>query len=94
LLKGKILLLAPPFTAQIKILTSMKGVGVFIAIAVITGIIDVSRFRNSKAFTSYLRSAPGMPDSNTGTANRGANKIGGGLAATLLVQPLNNAWEI
>jgi transposase len=59
LLKGKILLLAAPFTAQIKILTSMKGVSVFIAIAVTAGIIDAGRFKNSKAFTSYLRPALG-----------------------------------
>ncbi|MDR0474434.1 MAG: transposase [Treponema sp.] len=52
----------------------MKGASVFIAIAVITDIIDVSRFRNSKTFAPYLRPAPGMPDSNTSTANRRTNK--------------------
>jgi transposase len=93
LLKGKIPLLAAPFTAQIKILTSMKGVSVFIAAAVIADIIDAGRFRNSKAFTSYLRPAPRMPDSNTSTTNRGTNKMGRKLAATLLVQSLNHVMD-
>lgn len=43
---------------MIELLTSMKGVSVFIAIAIIVDIIDVSRFKNSKHFMSYLRSAP------------------------------------
>jgi transposase len=93
LLKDKILLLASPFMAQIRILTSMKGVSVFIAIAVIADIIDVSRFRNSKAFTSYLRSAPRMSNSNTSTTNRGTNKMGRKLAATLLAQSLNHVMD-
>jgi hypothetical protein len=50
-LKEQVLLQAAPFMAQIEILTSMKGVSVFIAIAIIADIIDVSRFRDSKAFT-------------------------------------------
>jgi transposase len=58
-LKDQVLLQAAPFMAQIEILTSMKGVSVFIAIAIIADIIEVSRFRNSKAFTSYLRSEIG-----------------------------------
>jgi transposase len=57
-LKERILLAAEPFMTQINILTSMKGVSVFIAIAIITDIIEVNRFKDSKHFTSYLRSAP------------------------------------
>jgi transposase len=92
-LKKKILLQAAPFTAQIEILTGMKGISVFIAAAVIADIIDVSRFKNSKAFTSYLRSAPRMSNSNTTTTNRGTNKMGRKLAATLLAQSLNHALD-
>ena len=90
LLKDKVLLLAAPFTAQIDILTSMKGISVFIAIAIIADIIEVSRFKNSKVFTSYLRSAPRMSNSNTTVSNRGTNKMGRKLAATLLTQSLNH----
>ena len=93
LLKDKILLHAAPFMAQIDILTSMKGISVFIAIAIIADIIDVSRFKNSKAFTSYLRSAPRMSNSNTSISNRGTNKMGRKLAATLLAQSLNHVLD-
>ena len=93
LLQDRILLYAAPFMAQIDILASMKGISVFIAIAIIADIIDVSRFRNSKAFTSYLRSAPRMSNSNTSTSNRGTNKMGRKLAATLLVNSLNHVLD-
>jgi transposase len=92
-LKDKILLLAEPFTAQIEILAGMKGISVFIAAAIIADTIDVSRFKDSKAFTSYLRSAPRMSNSNTSTKNRGTNKMGGKLAAALLTQSLNHVLD-
>jgi len=89
-LKDEILLRAAPFMEQIDILTSMKGVSVFIAIAILADIIDVSRFHNSKAFTSYLRSAPRVSNSNTSVSILGTNKKGRKLAATLLTQSLNH----
>jgi transposase len=90
-LKEQVLLAAEPFMAQIDILTSMKGISVFIAIAIIADIIDVGRFRNSKVFTSYLRSAPRVANSNTSVSIRGTNKQGRKLSATLLTQSLNHA---
>jgi len=92
-LHDKILQHAAPFMTQIDILTSMKGISVFIAIAIIADIIDVRRFKNSKAFTSYLRSAPRMSNSNTSTSNRGTNKMGRKLAATLLVNSLTHVLD-
>jgi transposase len=89
-LKGQVLLQAAPCMNQIEILTSMKGVSVFIAIAIIADIIDVSRFKNSKVFTSYVRSAPRVSASNTSVQNRGTNKMGRKLSATLLTQSLNH----
>jgi transposase len=85
-LKGQILVGGSPFMAQIDILTSMKGISAFIAIAIIADVIDVSRFRNSKAFASYLRSAPKVAASNTSTSVRGTNKQGRKLSSTLLTQ--------
>ena len=78
---------------EIDILTSMKGVSVFIAIAIIADIITVDRFKNSKAFTSYLRSAPRVESSNTTMGNKGTNKMGRKLAATLIVQSLNHMLD-
>ena len=92
-LEKQVLLQASPFINEIEILTSMKGISVFIAIAVIADIIDVRRFRNSKAFTSYLRSAPRVSNSNTTVNISGTNKKGRKLAATLIVQSLNHVLD-
>jgi transposase len=89
-LKAQTMAQAEPYMREIEILTSMKGVSVFIAIAVIADIISVNRFKNSKAFTSYLRSAPSVSNSNTSQSNRGTNKKGRKLAATLIVQSLRH----
>jgi hypothetical protein len=89
-LKEQVLLYAEPYMGQIDILTSMKGVSVFIAIAIIADIIDVSRFKDSKHFTSYLRSAPHVANSNTSTSSRGTNKKGRKLSSSLLTQSLNH----
>jgi transposase len=89
-LKEHIMEKAEPYMKEIQILTSMKGISVFIAIAVIADIIKVDRFKNSKKFTSYLRSAPQVSSSNTSKSIRGINKKGRKLAATLIVQSLNH----
>jgi transposase len=89
-LREQVLLAARPFMAQIEILTSMKGISVFIAIAIIADIIEVNRFKNAKAFNSYLRSAPKVSNSNTTVSIRGTNKQGRKLASTLLTQSLNH----
>ena len=92
-LKDRVLSEAAVFMAQIETLTGMKGVSVFIAIAIIADIIEVSRFKNSKAFTSYLRSAPRVSNSNTSVSIRGTNKKGKKLSATLLTQSLNHVLD-
>jgi transposase len=92
-LKEQIMAVAEPFMREIEILTSMKGVSVFIAIAIIADIIKVDRFKNSKSFTSYLRSAPRVSNSNTSVSIRGTNKKGRKLAATLITQSLNHVLD-
>jgi transposase len=92
-LKEQIMAVAEPYMREIEILTSMKGVSVFIAIAVIADIIKVDRFKNSKAFTSYLRSAPRVSNSNTSTSIRGTNKKGRKMSATLLTQSLTHVLD-
>ena len=78
------------FMSQIEILTSMTGVSVITAIAVIADIIDVSRFRNSKHFASYLRGAPRVESSNDKTVIKSTTKAGRKLSITLLSQSLNH----
>jgi len=92
-LKEQIMTRAKSYMREIAILTSMKGVSVFIAIAVIVDIIDVNRFKNSKAFTSYLRSAPRVSNSNTSVSIGRTNKKGRKLAATLITQSLHHVLE-
>jgi transposase len=93
LLEDLIMEKAEPFMKEIQILTSMKGVSVFIAIAIIADIITVDRFKDSKSFTSYLRSAPKVTSSNTSMSIRGTNKKGRKLSATLLSQSLNHVLD-
>ena len=93
-LQDKIKEQAVGFMREIEILTSMKGVSVFIAIAIIADIISVDRFKNSKAFTSYLRSAPRVSNSNTSKSSLGTNKKGRRLSATLLTQSMHHALGV
>jgi transposase len=89
-LKEKIMEPAGPRMKEIEILTSMKGISVFTAVAVIADIIEVNRFRDSKSFTSYLRSAPRVANSNTSVNIRGTNKKGRKVSAALAAQSLNH----
>ena len=78
------------FMPQIEILTSMSGISVITAIAIIADVIDVSRFRNSKHFASYLRSVPRVESSNDKTIIKSTTKAGRKLSITLLSQSLNH----
>jgi transposase len=67
-LMDMIKLKAEPFMREIEILTSMTGVSVMAAIAIIADVIDVSRFKNAKhadlwSDASYLSSAPRVESS-------------------------------
>jgi len=79
-----------PFMRHVDILTSMSGISVITALAIIADIIDVSRFKNSKHFTSYLRSAPQVESSNEKTVIKSTTKAGRKLPITLLSQSLNH----
>jgi len=93
-LQDKIKEYAEPFMREIEILTSMKGISVFIAIAIIADIINVDRFKNSKAFTSYLRSAPRVSNSNTTVNIRGTNKKGRKLSSSLITQSMHHILTV
>jgi len=93
LLKEQILLQAAPYIKEIEILTSMKGISTFIAAAIIADVITIDRFKNSKHFTSYLRSAPKVSKSNTSEKTKGTNKKGRKLASTLITQSLQHVLD-
>jgi transposase len=101
ILEEKIKLSGTPFMKQITLLTSISGVSVITALAIIADVVDISRFKNAKHFTSYLRSAPQVESSNEKTIIKSTNKAGRKLSITLLSQSLNhfrdsnkklNAW--
>ena len=75
---------------EIEILTSMKGISVITAIAIIADVAEVKRFPNSKHFTSYLRSAPGVDSSNEEIRITKTTKHGRKLSVSLLSQSLNH----
>jgi transposase len=90
ILEERIKIAGAPFMNQIDILTSLSGLSVITALAIIADIIDVSRFKNSKRFASYLRSAPRVESSNEHTIIKSTNKAGRKLSITLLSQSLNH----
>jgi transposase len=89
-LAEKILVTAHPFIHEIELLTSMSGISTFTAAAIMADIETVTRFPNSKAFTSYLRSTPSIESSNTKTVIKSTNKAGRKLSIVLLSQSLNH----
>ena len=90
ILKEKILCEGSQYMKEIDILTSMRGLSVVTAIAVISDIIIVKRFSNSKKFASYLRSTPRVESSNEKTIIKSTTKAGRKVAITLLSQGLNH----
>ncbi len=90
ILKKEIEIAGAPYIKEIDLLTSMQGISVFTAIAIMSDIIDVNRFSNSKKFASYLRSAPKVENSNNKTLIKSTNKQGRKLTVALLYQSLNH----
>ena len=89
-IKDRILLEGACYKREIELLTSMKGLSVFTGIALMADISTISRFKNSKHFASYLRSAPGVDSSNERTRNLATNKCGRRLSIILISQALNH----
>lgn len=75
---------------EINILTSMRGISILSAIAIIADIGTIKRFPNSKHFTSYLRSAPGVDSSNDTVRVTKTTKFGRKLSVVFLSQALNH----
>jgi transposase len=86
----KIIKSSEPFKKQVMILTSMKGISLITAIAIIADIADIKRFDSAKKLSSYLRSTPGIDSSNSIVRNLSTNKKGRKLSLTLISQPLNH----
>ena len=82
----KIMIEGSKYIKEIDILTSMTGISVLSAIAIISDAADISRFPNQRKFTSYLRSTPGVENSNETTKHKKTSKFGRGLTLSLITQ--------
>lgn len=89
-IKKMISSLGRKYEKEIKILTSIHGVSVFIALALKSDYADIKRFKNAKHFTSYLRAAPKVKSSNETVHNGSTNKRGRKLSISLLIQSLQH----
>ena len=89
--KDEILFRGAYFKKEIDIITSIKGVSVFAAIAIMTDIADINRFKNAKKLCSYLRSAPGIESSNKKEKIKSVNKQSRKLAITVLLQGIHHS---
>jgi len=75
---------------EIEILTSIKGISVLTALALIADIADIKRFPNAKHLCSYLRSAPSVESSNNTTKVKATNKFSRKLSMTFLTQEIQH----
>ncbi|MBN2737124.1 MAG: IS110 family transposase [Spirochaetales bacterium] len=76
------------FKNEIHLLLTIKGFSAFTAIALLTDIVDVKRFKTAKKFTCYLRTTPRIKSSNKTTHMNNLNRCGRSLTVTLLTQSL------
>ena len=85
---NKIIEIGDVYKQQIDLLMSIRGVSAFIAIAIISDFADITRFKNTRHFASYLRAAPKVDSSNQTTHIGHTNKKGRKLAVSLLTQSI------
>ena len=78
------------FKDEIILLSSIHGISVFISLALKSDYADITRFKNAKHFTSYLRAAPKIKSSNETIHNGSTNKKGRKLSISLLIQSLQH----
>jgi transposase len=78
------------YRKEIDVMTSMKGISVITAIAIISDIGEIRRFQTSKKLSSYLRSAPSVDSSNESIRIGRTNKFGRKLSLTMLMQSMNH----
>lgn len=84
---------AKEFEDEVRIIISINGVSILTAMAIKTDYADIGRFKNSKHFTSYLRTAPCVDSSNNKTHIKKINKNSRKLALSLILQGLRHYWE-
>jgi len=83
------------FEHPVDILTSISGVSVFIALAIIGDYANnIKRFKNAKHFSSYMRSVPKLDASNKSIKNGNTHKQGRKTSISLILQSLQHILNI
>jgi transposase len=74
------------FREEINLLISIRGISAFLAIAIMTDVATVDRFKTAKQFCSYLRTAPTIKGSNETIHLGRVNKRSRVLTCSLMTQ--------
>ncbi|MFC1669441.1 IS110 family transposase [Spirochaetota bacterium] len=82
--KGKI------FYKEIQLMTSIRGISPFLAIAIMSDIADINRFPNAKKLCSYLRTAPSINASGNKAHVGKVNKQSRTLTASLMTESIKH----
>ena len=92
-IKERILYEGRIFETEIDKLVGIDGISVFIAIAIMTDIVNIERFKVAKKMTSYLRTAPTVDSSNNVTKIGPINKHSRKRSLSLLTQGLHHVYK-
>jgi len=90
LIKQEILVRGVIFQEEIELLTSIKGISVFMAIGIMADIVDINRFPSAKKLCAYLRTAPTVSSSNKMTRIGSINKNSRKLTISLLIESVEH----
>jgi len=88
--ENQIKIIGAKYYEEVELLTSIKGISVLSALALVADIADVERFPNAKHLCSYLRSAPSVESSNDVTRIKSTNKLSRKLSMTFLTQSISH----
>lgn len=78
------------YEKEIRLLTTIPGISPFLAVALMSDIVDISRFPSAKKLCAYLRTAPSVRSSNQTRHLGPVSKQGRSLSITLLTQSANH----
>jgi transposase len=89
-IKKQILIQGQIFNKEIGILTSIRGISPFLAIAIMSDIADINRFPNAKHLCSYLRTAPVIDSSGEKNHIGKVNKHSRTLTISLMTESVKH----
>jgi len=76
------------FKHEVELLLGIRGFSPLTAIALMSDVVDVKRFRNARNFCSYLRATPRVTSSNQVTHVGALNRLSRPLTCSLLTQSI------